>query len=324
MKSPQSMLTEVKPPPKSLQVPAAEPDPQQELTWRGALKYLWPSRWTLTLCVLVFAALSTWFAFYLPNEYTADTIVVPVERMNESESGELGALAGLATAAGITLGENTSKQVAISTLDSRFLIESLIRDEDLLPLLFWKRWDPQTHGWKHSFIQRLLHPRDPTLLDGYTYLIKNVVTVKEDKVRGFVLLKVEWTSKPLAERWATELVRRTNESLRQRDLDISEHRLAFLNEQVNKTTDVALKNAIYILIQHELKQQTVLRGDEQYAFKTIDPPVLPEKKSSPNRWLISLGGTFLGLLLTIAGIAARRKLPPLFAGLRQELSDQAR
>jgi len=313
MNSAKNMLTGVR-------VQVTEPEPQKSITWRGALLYIWPARWPLLLWVVLFTALSIWFAFSLPNKYTADSIIVPVERSQASESGELGALAGLATAAGISIGENTAKQTAISTIDSRFLIEALIRDENLLPVLFWKRWDPQTHNWKRSFMQRLLHPRDPTLLDGYTYFFKNVLSVKEDKVRGFVLVKVEWTSKPLAERWVTELVRRTNEVLRQHDLDVSEHRLAFLYDQVNKTSDVGLKNAIYLLIQHELKQQTVLRGDEQYAFKTIDPPVIPEKKSSPNRWLISIGGAFVGLVLGIAAIAARRKLPPFFAELRQELS----
>lgn len=290
-----------------------------ELSWGGVLRFLWPYRDSLVLCVIVITALSVWLAFALPNQYSADNTVVPVEHSGASTAtSALGALAGVASLAGISLSENSTKQVAISTLDSRALIESLIRDDDLLPVLFARRWNAPTRTWVHSF----LHPKDPTLLDGYLFFFKSVVSVKEDKTTGLVHITVRWTSPQLAQRWASELVRRTNEVLRQNDLDESEHRLEFLNEQALKTNDVDLKRAIYTLIQQELKQETIVRGSEQYAFRIVDPPVVPERKSSPNRVLIVCLGFVGGWLAGIALIVVRRKVPQLFAGWRRELSQQ--
>jgi uncharacterized protein involved in exopolysaccharide biosynthesis len=38
---------------------------------------------------------------------------------------------------------------------------------------------------------------------------------------------------------------------------------------------------------------------EDYVFRKIDSPFLPEKTSSPNRYLIILIGCFFGLLVSI-------------------------
>lgn len=285
-----------------------------EVTWGGVLRFLWPYRRSLVAWVVIFTLLSAWLAFSMPDRFTADNTVVPVEHSGASTAAA-GALAGIASLTGVSLTESSTKQVAISTLDSRSLIESLIRDDDLLPVLFAGRWNAATRTWKRS----LLHPKDPTLLDGYQYFFKSVVSVKEDKTTGLVHIAVKWKSPQLAQRWASELVRRTNEVLRQSDLDESEHRLAFLNEQASKTSDVDLKRAIYTLIQQELKQETVVRGSDQYAFKIVDPPVVPEKKSSPNRVLIVVLGFLGGWLFGIGTIVLRRKVPQLIAGWRREL-----
>ena len=291
-----------------------------ELTWGGVLRFVWPYRRTLLLCVVLVTLLSVWLAFSLPDRFTADETVVPVEHSGaNSAANALGALAGVASLAGISLSDTSAQQVAISTLDSRGLIESLIHDDDLLPVLFSGRWDVATRTWKRS----LLHPRDPTVLDGYLYFVKSIVTVKEDKTTGLVHIAVRWKSPQQAQRWTNELVRRTNEILRQKDLDESEHRLAFLNDQVLKSSDVDLKRAIYTLIQQELKEQTIVRGSDQYAFRIVDPPVIPERKSSPNRVLIVILGFLGGWLAGIVAVIIRRMLPRMIARWRRELSEQA-
>jgi LPS O-antigen subunit length determinant protein (WzzB/FepE family) len=38
---------------------------------------------------------------------------------------------------------------------------------------------------------------------------------------------------------------------------------------------------------------------QEYAFKTIDPAVVPEEKSEPNRALICVLGTLLGGMLAV-------------------------
>jgi LPS O-antigen subunit length determinant protein (WzzB/FepE family) len=43
----------------------------------------------------------------------------------------------------------------------------------------------------------------------------------------------------------------------------------------------------------------------EYVFKTIDPPIVPEKKAKPKRALICALGTLLGLMLAITVVLIR-------------------
>jgi uncharacterized protein involved in exopolysaccharide biosynthesis len=70
--------------------------------------------------------------------------------------------------------------------------------------------------------------------------------------------------------------------------------VAYLRAEIQGTTDVELRNVIYSLIQSEIKKQMIARGEVEYALKVIDPAAVPEKPSSPIKWLWVLGGALVG------------------------------
>ena len=41
------------------------------------------------------------------------------------------------------------------------------------------------------------------------------------------------------------------------------------------------------------------KSDQNFAYKVVDPPVVPEKKSSPKRSLFALVGLLLGGIISI-------------------------
>jgi uncharacterized protein involved in exopolysaccharide biosynthesis len=114
-----------------------------------------------------------------------------------------------------------------------------------------------------------------------------------------VKIEVEWKSPQLAYDWANEIVARTNDELRNRALVKSENDLAYLQDQVQKSTVVEMREAIYHLMEDELKKAMLAKGNREYAFKVVDPAVIPEKKSWPRRTLIVLLGAMAGLMLGI-------------------------
>jgi LPS O-antigen subunit length determinant protein (WzzB/FepE family) len=61
---------------------------------------------------------------------------------------------------------------------------------------------------------------------------------------------------------------------------------------------------LYDLIESQQNKKMLASVKDEYAFKTIDPPIAPEKKYSPNRPLILvlftlLGGFFAVLIVLI-------------------------
>jgi len=222
-------------------------------------------------------------------------------------AGGLGALAsqmgGLASLAGVSLGNGNNKEQYIAVLQSEFLTEKYIRDHDLLPILYEGKWDAQRKQWKSSDPKMI-----PTLWKANDFFKKHVRTVSEDKKTGLVSLKITWKDPKIAATWANDLVNQANVYLRQRAIDESERHIAYLNEQAPKTDIMELKASIYSLMQQEINKVMMARGRDEYAFRIIDPAVAPERPSTLGALGLSVIGFTVGFLFSVASIVGRRVL----------------
>ena len=233
-------------------------------------------------------------AFYLRPVYRAEMVLVAMERDHaESSMGGLSSLGGLASLAGISIGEDSKRKVeALATLQSRALTEAFIKDEALLPILFAKRWDKANSKWNDSWTGEA-----PTLWDG-NKKFSEIRDVREDKKTGLITVAVEWSDPELARKWVTEIVGRTNELLRTRAISRSESNRSFIEIQLQSATIVEVRQALFGLIENEIKSSMLAQSSGDYAFKVIDPAVAPEEKIRPQRGLIAALAFIAGLMLT--------------------------
>jgi uncharacterized protein involved in exopolysaccharide biosynthesis len=58
-----------------------------------------------------------------------------------------------------------------------------------------------------------------------------------------------------------------------------------------------MRNVFYGLIEEQTKTLMLAEASAEYALKTLSPAKVPEEKWGPKRLLVSVLGTFLGLLL---------------------------
>lgn len=217
---------------------------------------------------------------------------------SDENSNKLQSLSGIASQLGLgALGlgsgwQSNHKAEALATIQSRILTEGYIRDKNLLPILFDKEWDAARKEWKNP-----LKPR--TLWDGNKLFERGIRIVAEDRKTGLVTLTITWKDKEMAAQWANDLVARTNAYVRQRALDLSARNLAYLNEELKSTNVVETQQAIYKLIEGEIKSTMLARGNEQYAFTVIDPAVAPQDKSNLRRLYVVIIGFFAGLTIGV-------------------------
>ncbi|MFX8751199.1 hypothetical protein ABTM25_19435, partial [Acinetobacter baumannii] len=78
--------------------------------------------------------------------------------------------------------------------------------------------------------------------------------------------------------------------MREKAIERSNRNLAYLNDQLSKTTVLELRTAIYGLIEVEIKKEMLANGNEDFAFRYVDPPVVPEKRIFPKRIVFLLLG----------------------------------
>jgi uncharacterized protein involved in exopolysaccharide biosynthesis len=242
-------------------------------------------RHKVLLLALAIAGGAAGFAlsFCFTPMFKADAVLVPSDEIQGlSENG--GIVGGLASLVG--MGAPGSKESeAIETLKSRALTRSFIEANGLLPIIFHKRWDAVTKRWR---VDR--YGRVPTLEDGFKEFDKNILTVVENHKTGLINITIIWEDPTLAKQWIVGLVDAANDRLRTQAIIRSTLTLEYL-QKVSATMSITeVRTDINKLIETEIKKQMIAAGGKDYAFRVVDPPVVPERKTSPVRSLYAACG----------------------------------
>ena len=268
-----------------------------EVTFRDLLNFLVRKKWVALASAVAFATATAIIAEVIPPEYTASVTLLPVTPRSGSLglgalSSTLSQFSGLASMAGVTLGGATgSTAEALATLQSRLLTNKYISQHNLMPILFPKQWDSATNAWKPQG-----HDQHPTLWDADQLFQQHIRSVSLNAKTGVATLTIRWKNSQLAAEWANGLVKLTNEYLRQRALAQSEREISYLNQEIPQTNIVAVKTAIYSLMQQEIKSAMIAKGRTDFALRVIDPAIPPQRKSFPKPVLWTIGGALFGFI----------------------------
>lgn len=265
--------------------------------------------WRLLIVVsLFFALLGLSAALFLPKWYRAEAVLIPVPDSTKSGVAALSQVSGLADLAGASLGTSTNVAEAKVTLTSHALVMRYIEQKNLLPILFADKWDNDKSTWKSTDPNRI-----PTLWRGWRYFTNKIYKVNEDRKNGTITVSVDWKSPELAAQWVNDLVFRANAQIRERAIKSSERNIQYLDEQVRNTSSVEVQQAIYRLMENELKQMMIARGTDEYALRVLDAAIPPEKPVWPNIPIFILLSTNIGIVLgwiyvTFRYRASRRRI----------------
>lgn len=263
--------------------------PPAELDLRLAARLLWQKRRYLLASCLCTTGIAIAYAFLAPQWFKADVVVA----MTETKGGGLnvGQLGGLASLAGIALPSMTENATPMGVLNSRELAREFVVAHDLGRLFFPRSW-PKVEGSAQPPESR----STKDVRDAVKYFIERVRSVSEDKKTGLITLSIRWKDPALAATWANEYVKRTNELLRDRALRDSERNVKFLQEQIATSSIPSLQESLGRVLESEMQKFLLARGNEEFAFKVVDPAYAPKFRDSPKRVLVVLAGFLLGLI----------------------------
>ncbi|MDQ8199799.1 Wzz/FepE/Etk N-terminal domain-containing protein [Pelagicoccus enzymogenes] len=278
------------------------PPEEDELSLIDLWNIVWKRKWPWLTFGPLFAVLGIFYALKQPEIYRGEATLVP--NSEEQGGGGLAALAGqfggLASMAGINVGGGGSTETAIATLKSRQFLMPFIESEAAQKAIFADEWDEESKSWTVSKERRQEDNR-PTKLETYERFTKECLNVSEDKKTGIVTLAVELQNPELAAAWTNQLADHLNAHLREQAKLEAEKNLEYLNKQITETRVLEIKESLYGLIESQTKNAMLANAKEDYAFKVIDPAVVPETRVRPKRALIVVAsgmlGGFFGLFL---------------------------
>ncbi len=247
---------------------------------------LWSHRWLITAITALFTTLAVVIALLMTPIYKAEVLLAPAGA-EEGGGISLGGLGGLASLVGVSgsLGGGTEEGLAV--LKSRLFLNDFFIKESLLPVLFEPQWQESEPELR------------PTLWDAYGLFTKQVLATSIDKNSGMINLSISWKDPELAALWANKLVVVLNEHMRRHAIDEATQSIDYLNQQISQTSVLEMQQMLYGLIEDETKKTMLANVRAEYAFKVIDPAVVPEKKIKPKRALIAILGVVLGFFFAL-------------------------
>lgn len=278
---------------------------------------LWKGKWIIILLTAVFAIGGVLYALSIPNTYKADAILASA---NESKTGGISSqLGGLASLAGISLGGGgtNSTAMALATLQSRQFINAFIHKHDLLvPLMAGEKWDPTQdtliinsemyNQQQQQWVRDVPPGRSAQPTDWEAYKAFNTaLSVSNSKDTGLVTLSITHLSPTVAKQWVDLLVTELNSWIKNNSLNDTRRNISYLESQIENTQIAGMQSVFYQLIEEQTKNLMLAEVQDEFAFKIIDPAVVPEEKAGPKRALICVLAVLLGGMLGTAIVLIR-------------------
>lgn len=230
------------------------------------------------------------------------TLIVKQDRDNSAVTGQFG---GLAAIAGLGLANQSEHKVeALALLQSRIITNAFITEKNLLPVLFFSEWDAANSRWQHP-------SHEPSVWDAERLFSEKIRTISEDKRTGLITLSIDWLDPEIAAAWAAELVHRTNAYIRQNALLTSRSHLDFLEKKLAENNVLEVREAIYKLIEAEMKEYMLAQDESSYVLHIIDPPVIAKKPIAPKAIFVVLAALIAAITsILLLAIWRRVKLEP--------------
>ncbi len=264
---------------------------------------VWKRRKLIARIVCVGVLLTAIVSLFMTNIYESEAVITPVEGGGRggasSMISQMGGLSGL-----IGLPESASSVEIGLLLESKVLQKKIIHDYNLLPVLFPKQWDEKRKTWKKeggfslnplAWLSKLLaavKPADkkkskkiegvPDEMDGLRALDK-LVKINKNKKDNFITISVQFDDPDIAAAIVNYYLAALNDHMSREAQRVAAINKKYLEEQVSQTTDPFIQQKLYSMIAQQIETSMMAAVKENFAFKIIDPPLVPDKKIKPKR-----------------------------------------
>jgi uncharacterized protein involved in exopolysaccharide biosynthesis len=232
----------------------------------------------------------------MDRAYLAETsVMLAKDSSSNSLSSMAGQLGGVAALLGTNIPGNGDVNEALATLRSRQLVTEFLRQErhlaDVDALVKEGKGDPLDSADRVS--------------RAVDFFQERVLNVEYDARSALISVSVTWRDRQMAATWANAYVSLANEAMRKREIEEARNRITFLRAAAERAETVDLRQAIYRLIEAQIRAEMLATTRPEFAFRVVDPavPALSTAYVRPKSALMGLVAGLLGALLA-AGVVA--------------------
>lgn len=292
---------------------------ENEIKFEDIFNVIWSGKYLIIAFFTFFSITSIFYTLSLPDKYQSSSLLMPTSQ--ESEIGNMAnSFSGIAGLAGVTLGSGdiSKKDIGLQIIKSRSFVSNFIeRRGILIDLMASEGWDRDAdqviinqnlYDSKSSkWVRKVSYPqtKKPSNQEAYDHWTNKVFSMSEDPKTKFITISITHHSPNIAKNWANWLVNDINEYIRTADVKESDLIIEYLESELKKNIPDELKSLLFNIISSKMEVKMLAFSRDQYLFKTLDSPIAPEKKTSPNRAMICILITLLGSILGVITVLFR-------------------
>ena len=258
-----------------------------------------------------FFLFSIFYSLFLTNKYTSFAIIKAAEDF-ENESSIDQSLTNITGLVGIGLSGSNTQEYIIEVLKSHELLKEVLTNNPafkqnlvaassyshLENKVFFEEdiFNEKTNEWTRS------PPKGRTLIPSsqevfQEFVLPNLTIMKRSRNSDLIEVTFTHLSPVFAKDFVDTLLNTLNQSSRRKDLQETELSLEYLENRFKNTTQVVIRNSISNLLTSQLNKQMIANAKENYLVEVIEPPLVSEIKSYPQRIIIIFNFTMIGFLL---------------------------
>jgi uncharacterized protein involved in exopolysaccharide biosynthesis len=276
-----------------------EPPPtryeEDEINLREYYATLCRNGWKICGISLAVGVAMLLYMFTKPNIYQATAVITP-SIDEKKQNPTLGALASF----GVSIGGPSSVEDLESLFKSNDLSVRVFRKYNLWPIVLADKFDPATGKMKPCWTDRLSGgekgPRTPGDWDAIR-AAKDSMRVSVTKKSGTVSVSFESTSAEGSANIVKYFLDEGKSRLQEEALDRAIKNKKFIEEQIGKTVDALNRDRLYTLLGQEVEREMMARNREQFGFRVIDSPRIPDRKFRPSRVKSAVLASIAGFIL---------------------------
>ena len=112
----------------------------------------------------------------------------------------------------------------------------------------------------------------------------------------------------LYETLLTDLIRVTDDSIKQRERSKNTNKIVFLSDKIASVSDVEIKNAMIGILKEQLLNESLVEQDNYYSIEVLEQPRRSKNPDFINLQFIYLGFTFIGFMLSVLVLYIRKRI----------------
>jgi len=265
--------------------------------------------------------LGFFFSFLIPNTYRSDATldinmdVIGRDVGSSSLQGLVGG-SGISSLLGSSMGSRDEVAIAIEQLKSKKFISKFLEKDNRLQILFASSgfkdgfiydeniYDPVKNEWTRE--PNFYGSRYPIPIEMQKELFKKLA-ISKDPNTGLIIISFKSFSPEYSQKFLNNFILEFNEYKRQIELNETETAIDYLEEKLVEIKNLEIRESFLDMVENELSGNFFAQTVNEYFFKIIDPPHLPENKTEPSRLMYAVLFGLIGIMASFFFIRFKDK-----------------